>query len=631
MPDSSRPSPPPLAYETSAYELDPAVPCDSAPWTPADLAQVLRDRAVCELSRREMLINYYRIGHRLAFALPVDRRPAVSEMPVGISTLTYPWLIWLVWALEERWRILHAAWRLQANHTAGALLQRELAALEGWDHFHEMHNEVGLVTGHIASVLTLALTDETGWDQACLASAHRVADALLDRDVTPWFAQKWPEGEPLTPQRLHNIPVIALVCTAQLARERGHRLSAALDKQAIAVLRCWAGYRTGSGHHTEGTSYDGYLMDSLTGWLATLSQRTELLAECAAAFRSQADQWIGLTLPGRLDLHAPLGDTEPEMPFWISALQRLAHWYDRPDARWLIARIPLARLPAATVCERLAMHQETPPSTAVPSTALRDLTNAVAYRTGWTSRDFTAMLSAPRAPLHHLHHDGGHLVLGWQARFWITDPGYQQYRPGEERTYTLDATAHNAPVINGTAQTESGIQVLTVAADPQGRPHASLDLSRCHAGLPAESMVLRELWIGKSDQPFIVLRDRFKGLASDTEIQNHWLGGAHLAWAFVSGWARLSDGVNSLWLGTPGDAFEPSRLVRHPGSRGPLTLGHTSILADGAGTRWWVLWGDVSGGWTPPTLAAGSDELKVTLPGEPGIVHKFGQQTSPGI
>jgi len=390
----------------------------------------------------------------------------------------------------------------------------------------------------------------------------------------------------------------------------------------MAVLGAWPGYRTGSGHHTEGTSYDGYLMDSLTGWLASLPQQTELLAECATAFRSQADQWIGLTLPGRLDLHAPLADTEPEMPFWITALQRLAVWYDLPDARWLIKRIPLARLPAATVCEALAMPQ-TPPPTTAPTTALRELTNAVAYRTGWKRRDFTALLSAPRVPLPHLHHDGGHLVVGWQARFWITDPGYQQYRPGEERSYTLDATAHNAPVINGTVQTEKATRVLTVNADALGRPHSSLDLSRCYAGLPPAAVVQRDLWIGKFDQPFIVLRDRFKGFGANTEIQNHWLGGMHLAWAFVAGWARLSDGVNSLWLGTPGDAFLPARLVRHPGSRGPLTLGHTSILDEGTGTRWWVLCGDVSGGWTPPNLCVESDALKVTLPAEPGIVHKF--------
>jgi hypothetical protein len=173
-------------------------------------------------------------------------------------------------------------------------------------------------------------------------------------------------------------------------------------------------------------------------------------------------------------------------------------------------------------------------------------------------------------------------------------------------------------------QTEKATRVLTVAENSQGNPHATLDLSRCYTGLPPEAVVLRDLWIGKTDQPFIVLRDRFKGLNQNTEIQNHWLGGMHLAWAFVSGWARLSDGANALWLGTPGDAFAPARLVRHPGSRGPLTLGHTSILAEGAGTRWWVLWGDESGGWTPPNLSVGSNELKITLPGQPGIVHKFG-------
>ncbi len=610
------------AYETSAYELDPSIPCDAAPWAPADLVPVLRERAAQEMARREMLTDYYRIGHPLAFALPVSRRPAVAELPIGISTIIYPWLIWLIWALEERWRILHAAWRQQGDTAAGFRLQQELAALTGWDHFHEMHDEVGLVTGHIARVLALALADESGWDPACLAGARTAADALLDRDVTPWLPKQWPEGEPITPQRLHNIPVIALAGAAQLARVRCHRLTDALDRQALAVLQSWVRHRTGTENHTEGPAYDGYLMDSLTGWLAARPDRCALLAQCAAAFRSQADQWIGLTLPGRLDLHAPLGDTEPEMPFWTTALQRLAHWYDWPEGHWLITRVPAARLPAAAVAEAVAGMKPAAPATPPPM-ALHELANAVTFRSGWTSCDFSVALSLPRAAQNHLHADGGHLVIGWQSRFWITDPGYQQYRPGEERDYTIGRAAHNAPVINGTAQSVNAGRLL--ALDAAGtRPHASTDLSRSYAGLPASAAVRRDLWIESTGQPLVVLRDQFEGLDRGTQIDFHWLGGAQLAWAFVSGWARLSDGRHALWLGTPGGNFTPTRLVRHPGSRGPLTLGHTTTLPAGHGERWWVLWGDVTGSWVPPQMVASPGNLKVTLPSETVHARMFG-------
>ena len=34
----------PLAYDTSAWEMSPAFPVDSAPWTRADLERTLRDR-----------------------------------------------------------------------------------------------------------------------------------------------------------------------------------------------------------------------------------------------------------------------------------------------------------------------------------------------------------------------------------------------------------------------------------------------------------------------------------------------------------------------------------------------------------------------------------------------------------
>ncbi|MBX3749106.1 MAG: heparinase II/III family protein [Opitutaceae bacterium] len=583
-----------LAYDTSAYELSPDLNAAAVPWSPADVAEAIRARADAELARRELLIDYYRIGTPLAYPLPVSRRFRIEELPVGISSITYPWLIWQVWALEERWRILHAAWRMQANPAAGACLQAELAALRAWDCFKETSNEVGLVTGHIAGVLALALDATAGWGAAALADAQAAADALLDRDVAPWFTRQWPPGEPLTPLRLHNIPVIALVRAAQLARVRRHPFTPALEAQAIEALESWVRYRTEQ-NHTEGTSYDGYLMDSLTGWLATLPQRDALFGPARAALRSLADQWMALALPGRLDLHAPLGDTEPQMPFWLNALQRLARWYDWPDVAWFVSRVPLVRLPAALLAEYAA----TPAPAGLPPTGSSVVANAVTYRSGWQRRDHTVTVSLPRVPLHHLHPDAGHVIVGWHGRFWITDPGYQQYRPGEERDYTIGSAAHNAPVIGGRAQSDFAAELVRWEHTDAGL-QAVIELSRCYRDLPAGASVRRTVQIAAGEDPHVTVADEFTGFQAGEIISYHWLGGAQLAWSGVDGWARLSDGTHALWLGLEGETLSASRLVRHPGSRGALTLTHATTLPTGRGVRRWVIRAGAAGRWQPP-------------------------------
>lgn len=620
MPSTHRISTP-LVYDTSAFELSPDYPADSAPWSPSDLQQTIRERTRLEKEKREMIVNYYRIGQTLAFPLPVDRRFTKEDLPEGIKGMdAYPWLIWMCWDLEERWRIFHAAWRQLGDDEAGAILQSEVAALAQWDHFYETFNEVSLVTAHLASMLALVLADESGWDRDHLTAAQAAADALIDRDIAPWFTKQWPQGEPLTPRRIHNIPVLALARCAQLARVRQHAITETLDRQAIEVLHTWAEFRMDNHHHTEGTAYDGYFMDAMTGWLSGLPQRDALLAETAPAFRSLGDQWMQLALPGRLDLHAPLADTEQRMPFWANALRRLVAWYDWPDANALLARMPQNRMPAAIVTESAAENGAGATDLPAPDTEFTEHPHALTLRSGWTSNDFLVVAGAARNPMGHLHHDGGHLIIGWQARFWITDPGYQQYRDGKERDYSIGTAAHNGPVINGIAQSLNSTKIL----EPNGPRSARVDLSECYEGLPLNASVQREIQVAENATPLILVRDHFEGLAADATITTHWLGGAHFAWAFVDDWARLSDGKHALWIGTLESAISPRQLIRHDGTRGPLTLAHQHTLDEnGHGEQTWIFWGDDSGGWTPPVLMKDSDRVNIALPGSADVTHSF--------
>src|ERR1035438_1793615 len=106
------------------------------------------------------------------------------------------------------------------------------------------------------------------------------------------------------------------------------------------------------------------------------------------------------------------------------------------------------------------------------------------YTTLFRSKgDLLAVMGLSRGPMSHLHPDGGQLILGWQGRFWITDPGYQQYRPGDERDYTLGLQAHNAPMIGGTAQTLRASRVLLLETNAHGWQHARVELSGGYRGV----------------------------------------------------------------------------------------------------------------------------------------------------
>ncbi|WP_141608661.1 heparinase II/III domain-containing protein [Litorilinea aerophila] len=607
----------PLPYATAAYELAPFFPQDPAPWTPQQVRDTLADRATFQKQRRVLNIYYYRIGHTLAFPLPLDHRP--DALPAGIPGWTgsgrrYPWFVWLWWELEERWRVLQAAWRLLDDQEAGQMLQQEVAALDGWSTFVGWSGQVQLITGHVAACLALCLGDREGWEEILYQRALAAARRLLEQDVWPWYQETWADPSPLTAARLHNIPTIVLVRNAQLARTVGHPRAQVLEARARDAFHAWCQLRLADPPHTEGTAYDGYLLDSVTEWLAGLPDREALVADHGPALDSVLQDLLHLTLPGRPDLHAPLSDVEPEMPFWMTVLLRLARWRSHGPALWLARRLPLVRMPAAALQEAAHLPDPTHLPDEPPRPAPTVLANAAALRIGWEMPHRLAAISLNRGDMSHLHRDGGQVIIGWQGRFWITDPGYQQYRPGEERDFTLGVHAHNAPVFDGAVQVNRGGRLLAVGETAEGWQYAWVDITRCYGNLPPGASVRRALWLLEAPLA-VVVQDELRGLPAGLQVQTAWHGGAYLAWAFCHGWARLDDGRHALWFGTLPGAVDPAGLSRHGASRGELTWLLTETLDGPEQVRWWIFCGDEAGSWSPPSASVTEGGLRLAHAG----------------
>jgi hypothetical protein len=93
----------PLCAASQAAENPPGRGESAWHNTPLDRRAVeadLRRRAQGHLGHRRLVVDYYRVGRKIAYPLPV---PSLSLPDVPIPGIApYPWATWLLWALEER-------------------------------------------------------------------------------------------------------------------------------------------------------------------------------------------------------------------------------------------------------------------------------------------------------------------------------------------------------------------------------------------------------------------------------------------------------------------------------------------------------------------------------------------------
>src|SRR5699024_4402242 len=232
--------------------------------------------------------------------------------------------------------------------------------------------------------------------------------------------------------------------------------------------------------------YNGYLFDAVTQWMELdRAAGGDLVERWQDPLTALCPEWMHSTVPGRADLAVPLGDVESEMTMWLSCVTRLCEWYGvagTSGAGWLLRRCAPPRLPADALLRCLAGAVDADPGP--PATGPQELPTAVAVRDGWELDDPAVVVGLARVPVGHLHHDAGQVVLAWRGACWVTDPGYQQYRRGPEREYSIGPAAHNAPVVDGQAQTQRDCQLL--GTDP-----VVVDLSPAYAGLPDGAVVRR--------------------------------------------------------------------------------------------------------------------------------------------
>lgn len=79
-----------------------------------------------------------------------------------------------------------------------------------------------------------------------------------------------------------------------------------------------------------------------------------------------------------------------------------------------------------------------------------------ALRSGWGERDHLVAFTSSPSSRGHNHLDQNHFILNVAGEWLVTDPGYQDYRPGPKHDFTDGSVGHNVLLVNGQGQTVRG-------------------------------------------------------------------------------------------------------------------------------------------------------------------------------
>jgi len=321
----------------------------------------------------------------------------------------------------------------------------DLARYQRWYEFPERGAEGNLSNAHFT------LGAATAYDilQGMLSDEERqaVRTAILEKGLRPMAIDFGNDDQ-------HNIIVAKQVAmmVGALAILDEDRAAAKYVTQARDYMYAYLESRIESAE-TEGLMYNNIAATHLAQAASALKKTTGDASLIEHPFLTVVvpEQFFYFLSAGQVPTFANLSDCHPklDLSYMMSMLAEhagngAAMWYVRQyEAKRQSVLLNIRKGTEAVTPERYFAGRA---SKAFPSIGWS------ALRSGWGERDhLLAFTSSPSARGHN-HLDQNHFIMNVAGEWLITDPGYQDYRPGPKNEFTDGSVGHNVLIVNGQGQ-----------------------------------------------------------------------------------------------------------------------------------------------------------------------------------
>ena len=486
-------------FDKTAVDIRPS----DISYKSSDYLKELKNRLEIEKNRTEIVVNYYRIRQKYVLSLPIENGWD-KDLPVVVENINpYPYAIWLLWTLRERWDTLYSGYVIFNDKESRSLLENEILKAFSWDKYAIGRNAY-LGTAHFAMCVARYYLNDV-FSHSTEQKIEKLSKEFIDKHYIDWLREYEQIDENNKVALLHNIQVILAFSGLALAKCVGYKYCDEIEEVVKKIIRAYKGSRKGEQPFTEMAAYDSFTLDAITEYVSLFSKEDcirDYEEELTDAFCSITDTMV----PGRCDILAPIGDVEEEMQFHSYVVYRLSKWLNNDYGMSLFRQINPTRLPSLLLMEAVREDDNYPSESIGPLT--RKNAGTLAMRTGYLKDDVLVCLSVAKWNEGHVHFDSGSFIFACLGQLPISDPGYQQYIKNEERVFTVGKYSHNAPVINGNSQSKRLAEIVELSDN-----HVKLDLSLCYE-LEKDRVFRTFDLCGKE----LTVKDEFIGL-DDTTVE----------------------------------------------------------------------------------------------------------------
>ncbi|MCD7032966.1 heparinase II/III family protein [Metabacillus sp. GX 13764] len=394
------------------------------------------------------LVTYGNAPDRIQVKLPLKQLPA-RKSPKGY--VDYPFWTMFSRAVEERIQDLSIAWTL-----TGASIYAEkakelmlgLAEFTRWYEYPKRGAEGNLSNAHF--LMGQAIGYDTLYSILAPAEKEKIKNSIVTHGLRPLAAD------------LNNMDTHNIICSKQCAIMLG--ALAIRDEYPHAEK-----YIAGAHHYL--TSYLDERIDTpeTEGLLYTAAACKHIMI-AAAAFKRAADddslimhpylanvlpeQFIYFMAPGKKASFANFSDSGHSIHI-APIMGALADVNQDPVSKWFLEKyVPDD---SRSFLYRKNSEPALAPSEVFEKPYVKSLPIGWAcIRSGWGDADHMLAVCSSSSKRDHNHFDQNHFILNAGGEWLITDPGYQDYRPGPRSQFTLGSKGHNTLLINGEGQCTRG-------------------------------------------------------------------------------------------------------------------------------------------------------------------------------
>ncbi|MBE6550700.1 MAG: DUF4962 domain-containing protein [Ruminococcaceae bacterium] len=471
-----------------------------------ELSENLISNADAYAKEKSFTCSYYG-GYKVTYELPLEMPGYRKNPPTYLAGGQYPYWTAMGSNIKARLQTLSLAYLLTGNEKYSRRAIDWCLWLSEWKSWSDptYGNGTGcLDSGYIT--FGVCTVYDTLYDVMTEKERDTIKKAIYERSLkahlTTWNTT--------TDHNVQMVQTAALGTAGALLLGEYPEAGEAINR-AIEYFKIFLDRRMYSGNH-EGNMYTSLSMEYMMVAVDHIARVTGDPTVMEHPYMSEfLFEWMIAGGDNKTGSFADIGDASTSTGFFITASVLNTHMKNGYAGYFLKLQKDYGAYFEGLVY-RVDDPVVTVPGDELQSVYLKEV-GWGSMRTGWNADDTLLVFTASTSTMGHNHPDNNSFLINSNGVWVASDPGYQDYSPGDNRDYTL-FDGHSTIYVDGESQVSTGNGEIDERMTSSFFTHMTGDASYNYTNGISE--FLRDfILVNHKEAPYFIVRDNIRGIEGE--------------------------------------------------------------------------------------------------------------------